>query len=65
MRDPEALELQRRSLEVEEEKALKQAEREARKIEKDRRARQAFLEKLVAPLLLGVTIIVSLIFALR
>jgi len=65
MNNAEATELMKRSLEVEEQKALKQAEREARKLEQSRKLRQQFLEKLVAPLLLVATIMVSLLLALR
>ncbi len=61
----EALELMRRTHEVEEEKELKTAERELRKAEKAHKNRQAFLERLVAPILLGITMVVSLFLALR
>lgn len=61
MSDQEARQLLSKTEEVEAEKMARQAEREERKAEKERRIRQAFLEKLVAPILLCLTIVVSIL----
>lgn len=53
--------LMKRTQAVEEEKQRKKAERLAKKKEKERKRKQEQLEKLVAPFLLILTIIVSLV----
>lgn len=57
----EALEIEARTQEIELERAEKKAEREARKLERQRKQRNLFLEKLVAPIILILTILVSLL----
>jgi len=61
MTNQEARQLLSRTEEIEAEKLEKQAERAERQAEKARRLRQDFLEKLVAPILLLVTIVISII----
>jgi hypothetical protein len=61
MTDEEARHLLSKTEEVEAAKWAKQAEREERHLEKARKQRQLILEKLVAPGLLLLTIVVSLL----
>lgn len=60
MSDEEARQLLSKTEEVEAAKLAKQAEREERQAEKARKKRQVVIEKLVAPVLLLVTILISL-----
>lgn len=58
---PEAEELVRRSEELEAQKAARQAERLEKKRQKELKKRQELLEKLVAPILLIATVLISLL----
>lgn len=58
----EATDLMRRTEEIEAEKEARRMEREERKREKDRAKRRQFLEKLVAPFILLLSIVLSLGF---
>lgn len=58
--DEEAEELISRTEEIESSKEAKKAEREQRKLEREQRKRQVFMEKLVAPVFLLLTILLSL-----
>lgn len=62
--DQEAEELMRRTEVIEDEKAARQADRLEKKRQKERQAQQTFLEKLVAPGLLILTILISLVLFL-
>lgn len=62
--DEEAAELLSRTEEIELEKEAKRLEREQRKLEKAAKARQAFREKLVAPVLLLVTMMMAAVLIL-
>lgn len=61
MTNQEARQMMTKTEEIEAEKMAKQAERLEKQAEKERQIRQAFLEKLVAPVLLFLTIVISLI----
>jgi len=62
MSNQEANQLLSRTEVIEAEKLNRQAEREQRQLEKKRKKRQTFLEKMVAPVLMLMTIIASLLF---
>lgn len=57
--DEEAAELLSRTEEIELEKEAKRMEREQRKLEKEAKAKAAFREKLVAPIILIVSMILA------
>lgn len=59
--DREAHQIAQRTEEIEQERAERKAEREARKLERERKTRNVFLEKLVAPIILIATILISLL----
>lgn len=56
----EASQLLARTEELEAEKDLKRWEREQRKLEREQKQKSQFLEKLVAPTILIITILISL-----
>ena len=58
---PTIAELQQRTEEIEAEKRLKKREREERRLKREKAKRQQVWEKLIAPIILGLTILVSLI----
>lgn len=56
----EAEKIAQQTREIEQERAEKKAAREARKLEKERKQKNVFLEKMVAPVILIATILISL-----
>lgn len=60
----EIRELEKRTQEIEQQKAQKQAERDQKRLEREKKKQRELWEKLVAPVLLLLSVLISLIIKL-